>query len=262
VSDPVRDMAARRVVLSLAGTERVRVTRGHAYRREDDEDLVIDVYAPEDRRGPRPAVVCVMGYPDRGMRAFFGCNAKDMGSYDSWARLCAVTGITAVTYACRQPLTDARLVLAEVRRHAAAWEIDASRMAVWSCSGNVPAALAVLAAEGDSIAAAALLYGYMLDLDGATDVANAASTFKFQNPGVAGGVHALPVVPTLVVRAAADEMPGLNASIDRLVAASEGRPITLIDHPGPHAFDVAEASEASRQTIRTVLEFLAATLTP
>jgi hypothetical protein len=61
------------------------------------------------------------------------------------------------------------------------------------------------------------------------------------------------------VRAGRDQVPGLNATLDRFVAAALTRnlPVTLVNYPsGPHAFDIDDDCEASRQVIRQVLAFL------
>ena len=52
--------------------------------------------------------------------------------------------------------------------------------ATWACSGNIPMPCPGLRRRG----CAALLYGYMLNLDGATDVAAAAGRFHFAAPQV------------------------------------------------------------------------------
>jgi acetyl esterase/lipase len=62
-----------------------------------------------------------------------------------------------------------------------------------------------------------------------------------------------------IARAGRDEMPHLNDSIDRFVekALEANLPITLVNHPeGPHAFDLFDDSEASRNVIEQLLGFL------
>ena len=67
-------------------------------------------------------------------------------------------------------------------------------------------------------------------------------------------------LPLFIARAGKDEMPGLNDSIDRFVAGALARnlPLTLVNHPtAPHAFDLVDDSEATREVIRRILAFLA-----
>ena len=72
-------------------------------------------------------------------------------------------------------------------------------------------------------------------------------------------------IPLLIARAGRDEMPGLNACLDRFVSAAlrANRDLTLVNHAsGPHAFDVAEDSDASRRTVRAILGYLQSMLLP
>ena len=70
---------------------------------------------------------------------------------------------------------------------------------------------------------AALCYGFMLDLDGSTAVADAARQFGFSNPCSNRTFEELPRdTPLFVARAGRDEFPGLNGALDSFVAG--GRP--------------------------------------
>ena len=111
----------------------------------------------------------------------------------------------------------------------------------------------------DTFRAAALLYGYMLD------VPEAAQQFGIGVPARGRKIDDLPrAVPLLVVRAGQDQTPLLNVSLDAFVSAALARdlPLTLINQPGaPHSFDLFDDSDASRATIRRILSFLAERLT-
>ena len=100
----------------------------------------------------------------------------------------------------------------------------------------------------------------MLDLDGATGVAESAAEFRFANPNSGRSLEDLPAeLPLLIVRAGLEQFPHLNESIDRFVASAvaANRPITLVNHAtGPHAFDLIDESAASRAIVRQVLAFL------
>jgi dienelactone hydrolase len=66
-------------------------------------------------------------------------------------------------------------------------------------------------------------------------------------------------MPALLLVRAGQDRPELNASIDRFVATvrAGGLPMELVEHPeGHHAFDVLDDTDASRDAIRRVLEFL------
>ncbi|MCB1258513.1 MAG: hypothetical protein KDB26_15485, partial [Microthrixaceae bacterium] len=120
-----------------------------------------------------------------------------------------------------------------------------------------PTALALFAHE--RLACAALLYGYLIDVDGATDVARAATQFFFATPPVT--LDELPGDrPVLVVRAGRDDTPGLDLALQRFVAAAQARglPVTVRDHPtAPHAFDLRDDSAETHAVIDDVLAFVA-----
>ena len=252
------DPTSQGLVYTIAGTADVIVERDHSYA-TDEGPLAFDLYRPPGATVPCPAVVFVSGLPDPGVRAVLGKSLKDWASYQGWARMVAASGLAGVVYTNRRA-ADAGALLRHLRASAGSLGIDAARIGVWACSGHVPAALALIAHE--PLACAALLYGYTLDLDGATDVAQAAARFHFAAPPVT--LDELPrEMPMLVVRAGRDAMPGLDPALQRFVAAARARqlPVTLIEHAeGPHAFDLADDSPRTREVIEEVLAFLRRTL--
>ena len=257
-TDPRADVARRPLVLHIPGMDEVTVRSNQPYR--DGSDGVFDLYAaPGAAPGDlQPAVIFVMGFPDAGMRRFVGCSAKDMASYVTWAQFVAASGLVAITYTNADPAADAVLVLQHVHDRAAELGIDRERLAIWSCSGNVPNALGLLMTRRD-LAAAVLAYGYTLDVDGSTAVAEARAMFRFADPAAGRSPGDLPRVPLCVVRAGQDTTPRLNESLDRFIAHAlrDNRPLTVINEPDlPHAFDSASDTDASRAAIRQIAAFL------
>jgi acetyl esterase/lipase len=193
---------------------------------------------------------------------------KDMGSYVSWAQLVAASGMVAITYTNREPATDVHAALQYMRDHAAALDIDENRIGLWSCSGNVPTALSVLMRKNASgyVRCAVLSYGYMLDAEGATGVADAAGQFGFVNPCAGQSVEDLPHdIPLFLARAGHDQMPRLNETLDRCIAKGLAcnLPVTFVNHAnGPHAFDLFHDTETSREVVRGMLAFLRFNLLP
>jgi len=251
------------VVYAIPGMTSVTIRRDVEYGATDAAALTMDLYyPPEAARGARTAaVVFVTGYSDVGAQKMLGCRFKDMASYVSWGRLAAASGMVGITYVNREPAADALAVLQYVRTNAASLEIDETRIAVWSCSGNVPNALSVLMQSGqDSLKCAALSYGLMLDLDGSTVVADAAKQWGFVNPAAGNSVDDLPRrLPLFVARAGRDEFPGLNDTIDRFLTAAlrANLPVTFVNHSeGPHAFDLFDDSATSREIVKRILSFL------
>lgn len=248
-------MAKMRVVYELPGMKEVQV------RSEGN----LDLYLP-NKTAPFPVVVIVAGYRDEGFRTRLGCSFKEMQSTVSWAQLIAASGLAAVTYASHDPAADLFTVLRTIRENAAAWGLDAQRIGLWSSSGNVPVALSALMRDSpERVQCAALLYGCTLDLDGHTGIAGAAKAFGFANPVAGRAFEDLRTdVPLFLARAGRDEVPGLNDALDRFVAhaTDANLPLTVVNHAtGPHAFDLFDDSETTREVIRQVLRFLQFTLT-
>jgi dienelactone hydrolase len=262
--DAHQDHISKKVVVyRIPGMEAVKVRRDVPYRASDAGALTMDIYYPPDfESGARiPAVVIVAGFPDPGFEAKVGCKFKEMGSSISWGRLAAASGVVTITYTNREPAADLHALLHFVRQNAAPLGIDENRIGLWACSGNVPLALSVLMGEGnDYLKCAVLCYGYTLDLDGATGVAETAETWGFVNSCVGKSVADLPQgLPLFIVRAGGDQMPHLNETLDRflLEAVRRDLPVTFTNHPGaPHAFDLFHDSETAREIVRRVLAFM------
>src|SRR6185369_9601281 len=87
-----------------------------------------------------------------------------------------------------------------------------------------------------------------------------AATYKFANPTAGKTVADLPKhVPLFVARAGQDQIPHLNETLDRFVLAALGHnlPLTLANHPeGPHAFDLFDDSDATREIVKQILAFM------
>jgi hypothetical protein len=173
----------------------VRVRRDEPYRVADGDALTMDLYYPVDAQpGTRiPAVVLATCFADAGARKMFGCAFKEMGSYVSWARLIASSGLVAVTYTNRQPAADLEAAIRYACEHASDLGIDETRLGLWACSGHGANTLSFLmSASREEVRCAALLYPYVVDLDGSTRVADAARLFGFVHAGAGRRIEELP----------------------------------------------------------------------
>jgi hypothetical protein len=256
-------ISKKRVVYTMPGVAAVTVRRDEEYRASDAGAFTIDLYYPPDSKSgaQTPAVIFVTGFSDVGAQKMLGCKLKEMGSYISWAELAAASGLVAITYTNREPATDVQAVLQHIRQNAASLGIDENRIGVWACSGNVPNALSLLMQDArEYLRCAVLCYAYTLDSDGVTGVADAARQWGFVNPSAGKSVDDLPHgIPLFVARAGQDQMPGLNDTLDRFVARAVAcnLPITFVNHStAPHAFDLFQDSETSREIIGRILAFL------
>ncbi|HKR00886.1 MAG TPA: alpha/beta hydrolase [Pyrinomonadaceae bacterium] len=263
-------VSQKKVVYSIHGMTDVRVLHDLPYVESEAGAQTMDVYYPPGSQGSgarTPAVVFVTGYSDAGAQMILGCKFKEMQSYISWGRLTAASGLVAIIYTNREPASDLQALLEHLRRNAARLCIDENRIGVWACSGNVPLTLSALMRESnDFLKCAALCYGLMLDLGGATHVAEAARRWGFVNPCSGKSVIDLPPgLPLFIVRAGRDETPHLNETIDSFMceALAHNLPVTLVNHPAaPHAFDLFDESETSGEIIRQILSFMRFHLLP
>lgn len=242
--------------------DEVRVTRDLVFAGSTGAQLAFDVYAPRVVEGTLPAIVIVTGYRDPGFAAAFGARFKDMEWTRGWASLFAAAGIVAFTYTNENVVDDLERVLQTIRTRAAEWRADPERIGIFAVSGHVPVALRAMFADFPFEPRCAIFaYGYMLDLDGATTTADAAKIFRFQNPCEGRSMaNYRDDVPLLVARAANDEMPGLNTTIDSFAAAAveRGAALTLVNIPrAPHAFDVVFDHPQTPMTIDLILQFAA-----
>jgi acetyl esterase/lipase len=260
---PPPAIAEMEVRCAVPGTDAVVVRRDLELPGADGAPLRFDLFLPPDPRsgGAPPVVLIVGGYPDAGFERIFGRPFRRMGPVASWARLLAASGLAAIAAANRDPAADARALLAWTIGHGAEIGVDPRRVGLFASSGNAPAALALLFGDaGRAVRATALLYPFLMDLDGDDAVARAAATFRFADPCAGRSLDDLPAeAGLLLVRAGRDETPGLNASLDRFVARALARdlPLTLVNHPaGAHAFELSEAGDATRLAVGAVLDFL------
>ena len=217
---PPSDVFTRRVCLQLDGMDAVTVRRDVAYG-QADSDLRFDLYYPpgQEGEGVWPAVIIVAGYPGKMEPRPTALTYKEIGWTVSMCQLIAVSGMAAIAYTNHDPVADLRDLFEHVHECAASLRIDPERLGVVAVSGNVPTALSTLMRSAHRTpACAAFSYGCLLDLDGATEVADAARQFGFANPGVGCTVADLRHdVPLLIARAGRDQFPAMNASIDRFI---------------------------------------------
>ena len=221
------------------------------------EARVFDIYYPRNNEGLAPVAVLVTGYPDPGFEALSGMKQMQIQGNKDWARLLAANGIAAVIYNNVEPVADALTVIDYLKTESAQLQIDPERVALWSCSGNVPNAISVLN-EAASLRCAVLLYGFMLDAPDSKLIAQASANFHFVNPN--RGMQDFPEnTPILIIGAGKDEFPGLNESIDAFEAEAIARnsPVSVVRYPeGVHGFDILDDSQRSIEMIKLCVGFL------
>ena len=132
----------------------------------------MDIYYPENSEDRVPVVIFVMGFSDKGFKAVTGMKFMQLKPYISWARLIAANGMAAALYSADDPSSDVISLVEYLKSNAEELNIDRERIAIWSCSGNVPNAINLLNCQ-KSIRCAALCWGFMLDLQDSSAVRDA-----------------------------------------------------------------------------------------
>jgi hypothetical protein len=264
---PPSDFFTRRVCLHLDGMEDVTVRRDVAYG-APDRDVAMDLYYPPDPtdQGPWPAVIVVAGYPGTMEPRRTPLTYKEFGWTISMCQLIAMSGMVAIAYTNRNPVEDLRALFDHIHDGAGSLQLDPGRIGVLAVSGNVPTALTTVMRDFQRTPACAVFgFGCLLDLDGATHVADAARQFGFVNPNAGRTIADLRRdVPMLITRAGRDQFPQMNASIDSFLGHGlvENLPITFVNHAeGPHAFDLFDDGRTTRDILRQTLRFLQQHLT-
>jgi acetyl esterase/lipase len=119
------------VLLARPGMEAVRVRRDLVY--QDGPKQKADVYAPPRARKPAPIVIFIHG----GMGPEFPVRPKEWGIYQSWGRLMAASGLTAIVFNHRAGFpkvelaaatADLRDAVSWARAQARSWNADPERI--------------------------------------------------------------------------------------------------------------------------------------
>src|SRR5262245_39537029 len=97
------EVARKTAVLELPGMDAIEVKRDQRYGEGGTFDLYL---AAMDV--PAPTILFVYGFPDPN----FAQGMRKTGGYSSWGRLLAASGMNAVAYSYRDPVSDLAALLA------------------------------------------------------------------------------------------------------------------------------------------------------
>ena len=214
-------------------TRDVEVRRDIVYRKSAEGSLAFDLYLPTKRAAPVPVVIFVNGIGADWMRGH--------AQYVGWGRAATTRGLAGIAMDSQEATVneDVRSLIAHLDANAAGLGVDATRIALWSCSANVTRGLPLAQSLGPAIRSAVVYYG-------------TATVPTFRRD-----------LPLLFVRAGLDG-PGLNRGLEALVARAlaDNAPVEVLNvASGVHGFDVRDDTEVTRATIARTLDFLAKTLT-
>lgn len=262
-----QDIYERPLVLPVPEDARVEVKRDLVYKRADGEELLMDVFLPEDR-GPEarlPAVLFVHGgpLPDR--------EPKDAEPFVSYGQHVAASGRAAVTFSNRFTSDEMVPTAAEdvddafryVREHADELSVDPDRICIWAFSAGGMFVTPYLREPPKSLRCVVLYYAVMdpaaaVEL-GMERIPDAFQTEYDATEAVSASEETLPRI--VIARAGQDFTK--NSSLDRFAAAAldANAPLDLMNHAqGEHGFDVLNDDERSREILRRSLEIVGSVL--
>jgi hypothetical protein len=117
---------------------------------EYHEGLFMDIYYPpgSDFQDKKPVVILVLGFTNEQMQNWFGLDRlRNLGQYPTLGQVVAAHDMIAVAYDVAFAEDNLNDVLGFLAANGSSLGMDASRIAIWSCSGNSSFALRLLADE-------------------------------------------------------------------------------------------------------------------
>jgi acetyl esterase/lipase len=255
------------VVYSVPGEDQVQVRRDIVYKTAErpaaagNLELKLDVYTPrETKPGDRFAAVVLISGGGAGDHDW-----RDSGVYNSYGRILAASGFTAITFSKRYERTmddsvkleDFHDLVRYIRSHAAELHVNADVMAFWGFSGG-GLLLSPVVADMQPYARAAVCFYCVADVDfpstqGTDSKASERLSLTAQIENARG------TVPPIFVGRAGWDSADLNRNLDRFVAEAMAKNllIEVMNHPtGRHGFDIIDPNARSREIIQRALEFL------
>jgi acetyl esterase/lipase len=253
------------VVYQLPGMDAVTLHSNLKYSDVDNPFLLMDVYTPADSSGSAAPPIVVLIHGGVGPQY----KPKDWGIFQSWGRLVAASGMAAVMFTHRlgypKPcLTEAALdvsnALDYIRSHAARFNTDPERVGFVAWSAGGPLLSAAMQQKPSFVRCLVALYAYLDIQHSPSHLENETrETLKFFSPISYLHGDSAATVPFFVARAGQDDIPMMNASIDRFIATAlaANAPLTCMNHPfGEHGFDNQNDDDRSREIIKAALAFL------
>jgi len=155
---------------------------------------------------------------------------------------------------------DLNAAIDYVRANADSWNADRDRLCLIAWSGGGPLLATALREKPSFVRCLISLYAFL-------DCRQSPLYAEHESPEFLNAFSlincidgdASSMIPMFVTRAGQDEIPTMNDSIDRFVAAAiaANAPLTFMNHPfGEHGFDNQNDDERSREIIRSAIAFM------
>jgi acetyl esterase/lipase len=264
----VNELLQARIAYRVPEMELVDVASDNIYKIIDGEPLMFDVYRPfdGDDRARLPAVIFVHGEgPPEVVKT-----ARSWGQYVSWGQLIAKSGMAAVIFnhrssdqyaQVRDAGADVDDLIAYVLENAERYGIDATRLAVWTCSAGGPYALrAALNASPQYVQCIVAYYAICDVLHLAEEPSSTLDEQTLEEFSPYYFINQYPErVPPLFVAKAELDQPHINRSLDRFSQRAEDNGVIVerVTHQsGRHGFDVIDEDDTTREIIRRTVHFL------
>ncbi|HEY7214514.1 MAG TPA: DUF4440 domain-containing protein [Thermoanaerobaculia bacterium] len=259
------EMVNRPVVYKVPGMDQVKVRKDLVYKETSDANVRMDVYTPPGLAAgeKRPAVIFIHGGAATAYRP------KDWGIYQSWGRLVAASGMTAVTFTHRlgfpktailEGASDVADAIAYVRAHAAELGVDGDRLCLAAYSAGGPMLSSFLADPPPYVRCLVAFYTIMdIRQSEPHRQSETAETLERFSPIVQIAKAPTRVPPLFLARGGQDQIPGLLDTLDRFAAEAlkQNIPLTLANHPqGVHGFDNQNDDERSKEIVAGAVEFM------
>jgi acetyl esterase/lipase len=253
----VARVGAADLVYSITGMDRVTVRSNVIFKKLEGSDLRADFYLPPGQSNSAvPAVIFVLGDASPEQLR----NAKDWSFFRSYGRLAAASGFAGVTFNHRSSensrkladvRSDIRDAVSFVRDEGKKLGIDPDRVCLWYFSGAGPHLAVAMGTNAAFVRCIVAYYPVLAPPFGHANFEEFSALAQMRK-------HAPKVPPLLLVKAGRDA-PGLNYLIDEFRKGAEGLkvPVEYLEHPtGPHAFDIRDDSEVSREIIKKTMTFI------
>ena len=248
--------------LADASVERAEIAAG---KRPDGSDLIVTLSTqPAQGEAKRPVVILLHGGAPAGVPP-----ASVWPIFETWGNALAASGIGAVMfdhhlgYPKRDldtALAELDVVLAWIKDHGAAHGLDTARVSLFSFSaGGLFTPSLLDPARPLQVQRIAMFYPLTGVVEGSPSAAGIDATLADRMTlAKAAGRVADSTVSLLILRAGADEIPGLLGLLDAGIAAllaADAR-VDVINLPGaPHSFDYRTDTATVREVIVRAIAF-------
>ena len=259
------ELVNKPVVLTVPGMDSVIVRKDLTYKEAGNTSLKADLYRPRNAGNQAPPLVIFI---HGGVRPDLSVRPKDWGLFQSYGRLAAASGFSALVFNHRggfpktlipEATEDLADVITFARKHATEWKINADRICLAAFSGGGPLLNYAMREHPDFVKCQIGMYpivdirriAFIREQMTPEDLAKYSPVEQLQqNPSSP---------PLLLLRAGKDQIPDLLAGLDPFIAMALARDanITVMNNPGaPHGFDNREDTPRTREIIRAMLAFL------